>query len=60
MIALAILIPIALMVVIRRLMFRLLKAEESTVQHSPWIYSVGSAVIFFVVVFGPPFMLFLF
>lgn len=59
-IAIAILFPIILMVVIRRLLFRLLCGEGSSVPQSPWLYSILSTLAFFVVTFVPPILVLVF
>lgn len=60
MVALAVLIPIVMMILIRRLMFRLLQGEETRVGISPWVYSLLSTIVFFIIVFAPPPLIFLF
>jgi hypothetical protein len=60
MVAVAVLVPVISMIVIRRLLFRLLKGEGAGLEVSPWIYSILSSIVFFVVVFAPPPLIFLF
>lgn len=60
MVALAVLIPIGMMILIRRLMFRLLQGEGTRIGFSPWGYSLLSTIVFSIIVFAPPPLIFLF
>ena len=56
----AVLIPMLMMILIRRFLFKLLQGEESAMNRSPWVYSIVSTALFFIAVFVPSSLIFLF